>query len=143
MIDIENIVFNTVATALQSDNTLPTVNISSEYIDAPAAFPAVTLTMDSNTTYVPSQDSSLTEHHASVMFSVNVYSNKKSGKKAECKKIADAIDNIMRNLKFTRSFYSPIPNVDRTIYRITARYTAVVAAGETSGANTIYQIFRR
>jgi hypothetical protein len=62
------------------------------------------------------------------MYEVNVYSNKKSGKKSECKKIISIIDEEMSALGFTRIMLQPIPNMDdATKYRMTARYRAVVS----------------
>jgi hypothetical protein len=59
---------------------------------------------------------------------LNVYSNKKSGKKSECKAIASLIDDEMAALGFSRSMLQPIPNMDdATIYRMTGRYRAVVS----------------
>ena len=68
------------------------------------------------------------ENHAQVLYEVNVYSNKKSGKKAECKAIAALIDSKMEALGFTRILLNPVPNEeDATIYRIVARYRAIVS----------------
>ena len=113
MIDIENKVFNDIATMLRAKYN--GISVYGEYVDTPSSFPSVTIVMDDNSTYTRSQDSSLEEHHASVMFSVNVYSNLVSGKKSQAKAIAEDIDNAMLNMKFTRSMMNQIPNVDRTI----------------------------
>ena len=82
----------------------------------------------SNTTYDRTQSSGGLENHASVMYEVNVYSNKTSGKKSECKAIATLIDNELAALGFSRTMLQPIPNMDdATIYRMTGRYTAVIS----------------
>ena len=73
-----------------------------------------------------------------------MYSDKANGKKAEARAIADLVDKTMQGMKFTRTFYQPLPNLDRTIYRITLRWEAV--AGEpitTENGNTIYQMYRK
>ena len=68
------------------------------------------------------------ENHSTLMYEVNVYSNKKTGKKTECKKIITLVDEAMSALGFTRIMLQPIPNMDdATIYRMTARYRAVVS----------------
>ena len=68
------------------------------------------------------------ENHVSVLYEVNIYSNKKVGKKAECREIAALIDERMLALGFTRKMLQPIPNLDdATIYRMVGRYSAIVS----------------
>lgn len=141
MINIEEKVFSTVATALRAAHS--PISVYGEAVEVPASFPCVTLEMADNPTYRKTQDDSLQEHHAQPMFSVNAYSNLSSGKKSQAKAIMNLIDEQMQGMGFTRTMVSPVANADRSIYRITARYTAVVAAGVEDGQNTTYQIFRR
>ena len=50
----------------------------------------------------------------------------------------------MQDMKFTRVLLNQIPNVDRSIYRIVARYKAIVSEGvKNADGKTTYQIFRR
>ena len=126
MIDIENEVFNAVAKAVREK--YPSVFISGEYIRTPPKFPFVSLIEMSNTAYDRTQSSGGLENHASLMYEVNVYSNKTSGKKRECKEISALIDNEMAALGFSRTMLQPIPKMDdATIYRMTGRYTAVIS----------------
>lgn len=127
MIDIENIVFNQLATALRAAYG-QTFFVAGEYVRAPASLPAVTIEEKANSVYRRSQDSSGDENHARIMYEVNVYSNKPVGKKAQCKEILSLIDNEFRALGFIREMRNSIPNLeDATIYRLVARYTAVVS----------------
>ncbi len=141
MIDIENIVINQVYQALQEK--FPNIVFYGEYVEAPASFPCVCLVEDDNFTYTESQDTNLQENNANLLYTLNVYSNKQNGKKAEAKAITDVIDTAMQNMMFTRTLRSQIPNVDRSIYRITARYKAVVSSGKENGENTIFQMYRK
>lgn len=127
MIDVENIVFSTVATALRAQ--FSGIFVSGEHVAAPSSFPAVTLVEDDNSTYLRSLDSSKQENHATVMYAVNAYSNKSSGKKAECKAIMALIDAQMFSMGFTRIGSNPIemPNANASIYRMVARYKAIVS----------------
>ncbi len=126
MIDCENEIFSTIAKVVRE--AYPSVFISGEYIKAPSKFPHVSLVEMSNTAYDRTQSSGGLENHASVMYEVNVYSNKTSGKKSECKAIATLIDNEFAALGFSRTMLQPIPNMDdATIYRMTGRYTAVIS----------------
>ena len=65
------------------------------------------------------------------MYEVNVYSNKTSGKKSECKEIIAVIDDILLGLGFTRTMKNPVSMDDATIYRMVTRYTAIVSTNQT------------
>ena len=126
MINVENEIFDRIAKSVRT--AYPSVFISGEYIKTPSKFPFVSLIEMSNTAYDRTQSSGSLENHASVMYEVNVYSNKTSGKKSECKEIASLIDNEFATLGFSRTMLQPIPNMDdATIYRMTGRYTAVIS----------------
>lgn len=141
MIDIENKVFSVVRAAVLEQ--FPKVKVYSEYIDVPEAFPCVTVTEDTNYTYVYSKDDSVDEHHADVQYAVNVYSNKKTGAKLEARAILKVADTAMQGMKFWRTMTRQVPNVDRTIYRVIARYHAVVGEPRQDGNNLVYQIYQR
>ena len=130
MIDVENEVFDRVAKAVRAE--FPSAFVSGEYIRTPSKFPHISLMEMSNTAYDRTQSSGSLENHASLMYEVNVYSNKQSGKKSECKAIATLIDNELAALGFSRTMLQPIPNMDdATIYRMTGRYTAVISNDKT------------
>lgn len=126
MIDAESEIFSKVADSVRA--VYPTVFMSSEYVRSPSRFPFVSLIEMSNTSYERTQSSGGVENHASLMYEVNVYSNRQRGKKSECKAIAALIDNELAALGFSRTMLQPIPNMDdATIYRMTGRYTAVIS----------------
>ena len=149
MIDIENKVINDVFAAVRSSYS--GASCYGEYVATPASFPCVTLYEADNTTYRQSQDDALQEHQAHVMYECNVYSDKTVGKKAEARAIAKLVDTAMQNMKFTRTFYQPLPNLDRTIFRITMRWEAVVGepittvttgTGNNQTTTTTYKMYR-
>lgn len=142
MIDVENLVIDTVSKAIKA-SAYQITNVSSEYTDTPSSFPFVSIVEADNYTYRKTQDDDLKEHHTNVMYEVNVYSNKTNGKKTEAKKIMEIVDTALQNIKFTRTVKQEIPNKDKTIYRIIARYEAVIGEGQTIGKDTVYQVFRR
>lgn len=126
MIDVEFEIYNDIADTIRE--TYPTAFITGEYVPNPAKFPAVMITEMDNTQVTTTQDSGSLENHARITFEANVYSNKTTGKKQECKKIAQLIDEKFATLGFTRMMYQPVPNLaDATIYRIYARYTAIIS----------------
>ncbi|MCM1223012.1 MAG: hypothetical protein NC548_52030 [Lachnospiraceae bacterium] len=121
MIDPENEVYTRLAEMLRSE--VPDINIASEYVKSPSGFPHVSITQSDSYPITEREDSSLGENMVQVMFEVNVYSNKSSGKKTECKKIMGIINDFLTSMNFRRLAMTPVPNMeDATIYRITARY---------------------
>ena len=126
MIEVENEIFNIVATAVREK--YPDAYIVGEYMKAPARFPFISIVEIGNTAYDRTQTSSSLENHADITYEVNIYSNKTSGKKSECKAIASLIDNEFATLGFSRTMLQPIPNLeDATIYRMLGRYRGVVS----------------
>jgi len=143
MIDVENLVIDTVSKALKASTQFADTLLVSDYTDIPSSFPCVSIIEADNYTYSRTQDNDLKEHQTNVMYEINVYSNKKSGSKTEAKKIMEIVDTALQNIKFTRTIKQPIPNNDKTIYRIVARYEAVIGEGQTIGNDIIYQVYRR
>lgn len=127
MINIENAIFNQVAAKVRA--VFPDIFMVGEYVNSPPSFPAVSLVEADNSTSVNTIDSGSNENHANVMYEVNVYSNKKTGKKTECRDILALIDEEMLSMGFSRSTLTPVPNeYDSTIYRMVARYRATVSS---------------
>ena len=134
MINIESEIFNIVAKVVREK--YPDIFITGEYVKIPPKFPCVSLIEMDNSAYTKTQSSDSVENHVELMYELNVYSNKKSGKKSECKAISSLIDNELAALGFSRTMLQPIPNMDdATIYRILGRYRAVVSKDK--------QIYRR
>lgn len=133
MIDIENAVFNRVATRVRE--VFPDIFMAGEYVKSPPSFPAASLVEMDNSTRTETIDSGSNENHANVMYEATVYSNKTAGKKTECKAIIALIDEEMLAMGFSRSTLTPVPNeYDSTIYRMVGRYRAAVSSN-----NTIYR----
>lgn len=133
MIDIERKVYTPIAETLRK--RFPGISVSGEYVNSPAKFPYVSIVEQDNYTTKERLDSSQKERYATVMYEVNVYSDKAGKKKTVCREIMDVIDEMLYKLNFTRISMSPVPNMENgTIYRLVARYKA-----ETDG-NTMYRI---
>jgi hypothetical protein len=125
MIDIENQVFSTIATALRAQYS--GIFVSGEFNDVPARFPSVTIVESDNSvlqkmmTIAPNL-----ENAVSLMYEVNVYTNSVGYKKSEAKDIMETIDNEFSKMGFTRTMCNPVSNLqDATIYRIVARYEGI------------------
>ena len=134
MIDIENEVFDRVAKRVREQ--FPNIFMVGEYVKSPSSFPAASLMEMDNSIRTSTVDSGSNEKHVDVMYEANVYSNKTTGKKSECKAIMALIDEEMTAMGFVRSTLTPVPNeYDSTIYRMVGRYRAAVS--------TDHKIFRR
>lgn len=129
MIDVENQIYTPIAEALRE--AFPGIDTSGEYVKAPSAFPHVSIVEQDNYPTLTHLSTSDSEEYDTIMYEVNVYSNKSSGKKAQCRSIMKVIDDLMYRRNFTRISLSPVPNLENaTIYRLVARYRA-----ETDGVN--------
>ena len=133
MIDVEAKMYTPVAAALRA-NFLG-IEVSGDYTKVPPKFPFVSMVEADNATSQNRMDTSDVERFATVMYEINVYSDKADGKKSECKAIMAFIDEIMYRMNFTRIALAPVPNLSKsTIYRMIARYRA-----ETDGT----RLYRR
>ena len=142
MVDIENLIITKVNTALTPlKQTYPTLKVTNDYVETSATFPLVTVVESDNYTHLATQDADLEDHSVNVAYEINVYAND-TNMKSTAKRIAAAVDAEMLNNLFTRTFMGKTPNVDRTIYRITMRYTAVVSAPVTDGEDITFQMYR-
>lgn len=133
MIDIEKLVYTPIAESLRK--RFKGITVSGEYVNSPAKFPYVSIVEQDNYTTQSHLDSSGTERYATVMYEVNVYSDKAGKKKTICREIMGVIDEMLYKQNFTRISMSPVPNMENgTIYRLVARYKA-----ETDG-KAMYRI---
>lgn len=126
MIDVNSVVFTTVATAVRDNYAGATV--IGEYTRKPSKFPTVTLDEISNVMVDYLEDSSNEERFAGVTYRLQVFSNKQNGKKAEAREIFATADAEMRRMGFRRVSYTTTPEIYKsTVYEITATYEAIVS----------------
>lgn len=126
MIDVEKPIFTAIANAVHEQ--FPTLYIVGEEIRVPSTFPTVSVVEADNYTNTRTSDSGSNENHVNVMYEVNVFSNKKSGRKTQTKSILSVIDETFIKLGFVRTMSKPVTMDDATVYRMIARYTAVVSS---------------
>ncbi len=120
MIDPENEVYTKIVNMLRRD--FPGIDTSSVFVDAPSAFPHVSIVLSDNSIMRATMDTGDYEV-AICMFEINIYSNKEEGRKSECKKIAKAIDDLLKPFNFRRMAMTPVPNMmDNSIFRLVMRY---------------------
>ena len=123
MIDKSNEIFNIVATDLRA--AVPEIKVIGEFVYSPTVFPTVTIDEISN---IPVYlDSASQSKYAQVVYRVQVFSNKRDGKRAEARDIYKKVDDLMQQMGFFATTYSSTPTIyNAEIYSITATYQAVI-----------------
>lgn len=122
MNDCEDFIYNRVRKAVLEK--YPNAHMSSEYVSSPAGFPFVTLWAHDSTPKQGSQTNGAQEAVTTQHFTVNVYSNLRTGKKSQAKTIMQLIDTELYKLNCLRTSYLPVPNMlDTTLYRLVATYS--------------------
>lgn len=124
MIDIEQDVYDLVSAAAHRVDP-NTFVVSKESTRSPSRFPCVSVVEADNSVFRSTKDSGSSENHVSLMYEINIYSNRADGGKKECKQLLEAIDNVLIAKGFLRTMKHPVSMDDATKYRIVVRYTAV------------------
>ena len=123
MIDYSSEIFNEIAELSRAE--IDGITVIGEYVTTPSSFP--TATIDEVDNRPVNRDSAKTEKYASVVYRVQVFSNKKAGKRAEARKIFGIIAKRFTELNFTRKSYTTTPDVyNSSVYQITATFGAVI-----------------
>lgn len=121
MIDIESELYTDLAQVLRAK--WPQISVAGEYLLTPARFPHVSIVEVGNHESARHRDNSGAERLAVLTYQIDVYSNKGSGKKSECKAILAEADEMMRARNFRRESRVIAMNEENaTVYRLTARY---------------------
>lgn len=121
MNDCEEYIYSIVRKAVL--DAYPSASVAGEYLQAPAKFPHISFWAHNSTPKYGAQTNSMPEDVTTVAFTLNVYSNLRTGKKSQAKAIMNLIDTELYKLNCTRTSYMPVPNMmDSTIYRLTATY---------------------
>lgn len=131
MIDIEWDVYCRIIEALEGlKNEFPKIqgNVSTLVSADVPEFPWVSIVERDNQVYRNTRDTGSNENHAQIVYEINVFTNSRTSRKADAKKIMSLLDETMLGMGFTRTMLSPVPNaLDASIYRLAARYRALVS----------------
>ena len=149
MIDIENLVFDTVYNGLHT--SYPNINITAGYDEQNAIFPCVIVRQMNNQPYREMNTDDCAENYSRITFEIEVLSDKKDIGRSECKELIIAADDIMQSMKFRRVHLNRPLNVDRSIWRQYARYEVIVGKpiitvtgeGNEQTTTTTFQMYRR
>ena len=128
MLDFSNEIFSAVAEDLRSVYT--GIQVKGEFDPNPAKFPCVTIDEISN---VPVHlDSALKNKYAEVVYRVQVFSNKATGKRAEARGIYATVDETLMELGLFAKTYTSTPAIyNAEIYSITATFEGIIGADGT------------
>lgn len=133
MVDAEPRIFTRLEQALQTQ--YPGISVSSENAPVPKSFPAVSIEEGDNSLFKLTRTLDGAEQHSAVLYVINVYSALAIGKKTQAKSIMKILDAEMMNMGFTRINCGRTRNIDDAVYRLTARYKAVISND--------FQVYRR
>lgn len=141
MIDIENLVFNTVFEQLSA--LYPSANITIGYDEKKATYPTV-IVRETNSVPVQSMNTdNCAENYSRLTYEIEVASDKEATARSECKEILEAADTIMQSMKFRRIHKNRPVNTDRTVYRQYARYEVIVGKPYEVNGNMVFPMYRR
>ena len=149
MIDVENLVFDTVYSGFATQK--PGVEVNKGFIEETATFPCVVVRETNNVPVKSMNTDDCAENFTRVTYQVDVYSDKDGTARSECRELLKVADDIMQSMKFYRTHMSEPLNISRSIFRQYARYTVIVGKGITTvsgeGDNevetTTFQLYRR
>ena len=150
MIDVENLVFDTIYKALIQQ--YPEADITDGYDEEHFKSPTVIVRETNNSPLQRTATDACVENHTRLVYEIEVISSKENTGRSECKTILNAVDDIMQNsMKFRRVHKNRPINIDRTRWRQYARYDVIVGKpytvtevvnGETV-TTTVYPMYRR
>lgn len=132
MFDVETEIFSPISIALKDNYS--NIFVVSEPTPVPSKPLVASIVQQDSYSSPQKQDNTGVERFSTIMFQVDVYSNKASGKKSQCKEVMKLIDDMLFSMNFMRLSLQPIPMEDNGYYRLTARYRA-----ETDG-ETLYRV---
>lgn len=123
MIDNEQLVYDRVSSAVRTAVDGIFI-IGVEITDTPPQFPALSIIQSNSSVNERYSTFEKVDNVAAEEYKFDIHSNLESQNdaKKETKKILAAIDEVMCDLFYIRSFCQPIPNADGKITRLVARY---------------------
>lgn len=134
MIDVENLVFDTVFNAVHNVHT--NLHVSKGFIEETATFPSIVVRETNNVPLARTNTDICAENYSTLTYQIEVYSDKAGEQRSECRDLLKLVDGIMQGMKFKRTYMSEPFNMKRTIFRQYARYTVIVDKGITTVTGT-------
>lgn len=123
MIDKEKEIFNAVASKLRDKYSTIYV-VGDELVNVPKTFPAVVIRKSSSSINKKFSTFDCVENVVREVYYCTIYSNLEKGKTAQCKEIAQTINEIMNELRYSRIYEEQLFNADPSIGRRVLKYSA-------------------
>lgn len=137
MVDIESSIFDQVAEDFSA--AYPNGSRYGEPTDTPAKFPALVI-------YEADEyDAGYTDLDAKrVVIDVDVYSDRTSGAKQECKAIMELVEKRLMSIgPFKQMFCNQIRNVDQRIFRMKSRFRCTAVQEKEIDGNVTVRIYKK
>ena len=145
MIDIENLVFDTVYNGVTTVHQ--NMNVCKGFIEESATFPCIVVREVNNVPVQTMNTDDCAENFTRVTYQIDIYSDKQGTQRSECRELLKLVDGIMQSMKFRRIHMNEPLNIKRSIFRQYARYTVIVGKPVTTengtGTTTTFQMYRR
>ena len=123
MIDYSNEIFTRIAHKVW-DVHGEKVKVVGEYVDIPKEFPCVAIEETFN---IPAEVDSGKRKYAAVTYRVQVFSNKRSGKRAEAREIYSTVADEMYGMNLIGKTYTTTPDVyNANIYEIRGTFEGAI-----------------
>lgn len=123
MIDKELEVFNAVADKLREKYSTIYI-VGDELVNTPKTFPAVVLRKSSSSINKSFSTFDNIENVVRETYYCTIYSNLEREKTAQCKEIANEINEVMNELRYARTYEEQIFNADPSIGRRVLKFQA-------------------
>jgi hypothetical protein len=141
MIDVENLVFDTVFNGVR--NVYADLEVTKGFVEETATFPCIVVRETNNVPVQNMNTDDCAENYTRVTYQIDIYSDRAGTARSENRELMKLVDDIMQGMKFYRTYMSEPLNIKRTIFRQYARYTAIIGKGITTGETTTFQVYRR
>ena len=134
MIDIENLVFDTVFNAVRTVHS--NMNVTKGFIEENAKFPCIVVREVNNVPLERTNTDDCAENFSRLTYQIDVYSDKAGTQRSECRDLLNLVDGIMQTMKFKRIHMNEPLNIKRSIFRQYARYSVIADKGITTTTGT-------
>ena len=149
MIDIENLVFDTVYNGVTA--IYPNMQITKGFIEETAKYPCIVVRETNNVPVQSMNTDDCAENYTRLTYQIDIYSDKAGTQRSECRELLKLVDGIMQGMKFRRTHMNEPLNIKRSIFRQYARYSVIVGKGVTTVTmdgneevtTTTFQMYRR
>lgn len=129
-IDLYDEMFDYLSAYIKKDDAYGCL-ITKQSLQESNRFPLIVFTESQNLLY--RADTTFRETLSRAYYEVNIYAKDKSVGKSKkyameiAKDLSQQVDYVLGNkYKLSRTYCSPTPNIDNTIYRITMRYEGII-----------------